>query len=50
MLDGGTLGDAGVRKDLDVSTSLFVTRSYVDLELLVFIWSVERHTFIVAWG
>lgn len=42
--------DAGVRKALDVLTSLSVTRSYIDLKLLIFLKSMETHTFIAAWG
>lgn len=45
-----TLGDADVRKALDVSTSLAMTRNYADLELLIPCWTVETHTIVAAWG
>lgn len=31
----GTLGNAGMRKAVDVSTSMLVTKSYADLELRI---------------
>lgn len=45
----GTLVDAGLRKPLDASTSLFVTRSYADLELFISRQSIEMHAFIASW-
>lgn len=44
-----TLDDTGIRKAL-LSTSLSVTKSYADFELLVSRWSVATHTFISVWG
>lgn len=42
--------DASVRKDLDVSTSMSMTKSYDDLKLLISCWSVDKHAFIASWG
>lgn len=44
-----TIGDAGIRKAVDVSTPLSVTRSHIDLKLLIFWWSIERNTFVTSW-
>lgn len=38
--------DVGIKKALDVSTSLSVTKSYVDLEQLISHWSVGMHTLL----
>lgn len=46
---GDTLVEAGVRKALDMSMSMSVTRSHADLELLISSWSAETYTFIASW-
>lgn len=45
-----TLIEVGVKKALDNSTSMSMTRSHVDLELLISQGIVETHIFITAWG
>lgn len=40
---------ADVRKVLDISTCMFVIMSHAGLEPLISGWSVEMHTFIIAW-
>lgn len=45
-----TIREAGTRKTLDISKSLSVTRSYVNLQLCISRWSKETHSFITSWG
>lgn len=44
----GILVELGIRKALDISLSMSVTRSHADLELLVSHWST--HTSVSSWG
>lgn len=44
----GTFAETGVRKALDISMPVSLTRSHADLELLISRWSVEIHTFFTA--
>lgn len=41
---------AGIGKALNLSKSLVVNRSPLDLEFLISRWSTESHTFVAAWG
>lgn len=41
--------DASLRKAVDVSLDISITRSYVDLEFLTSRWSTEKHTFNTFW-
>lgn len=47
-IETDVLADARIRKALDISLSMSVTRSHAD-ELLVSRWSVEMHMFITSW-
>lgn len=47
---GDYLKDTSVMKALVISTSQFLARNYVDMELLISRWSVETHTFVAASG
>lgn len=40
----------GIGKALNLSKTLFINRSPMDLEFLISRWSVESHTFVTAWG
>lgn len=40
---------AGIGKALNLSKTLVVNRSPLDLEFLISRWSVESHTFVAAW-
>lgn len=40
----------GVKKSLDCSRLLLMTRHHQDLEFLISHWGVERHTFVAALG
>lgn len=39
-----TLAETGVRKALEISTSMSIIRSYADLELFISHYRVETHT------
>lgn len=41
---------AGIGKALNLSKTLVINRSPLDLEFLISRWSIESHTFIAAWG
>lgn len=45
-----TLAEAGMRKTLDISISMYVTLSHADLKFLMSHCSVETHTFVASWG
>lgn len=40
----------GIKKALGCSRIHSITRTHGDLEFLVSRWSMESHTFVVAWG
>lgn len=40
---------AGIGKALNLSKTLYINRSPMDLEFLNSRWSVESHTFVMAW-
>lgn len=39
-----------VRKVVDVSLHMSITRSHADLEYLISRWSTKTHTFVTSWG
>lgn len=41
---------AGIGKALNLSKTLVINRSPLDLEFFISRWSVESHTFVAAWG
>lgn len=43
-----TLAETCIREALDISMSMSVTRSHVDLELLIYCWGAETHTFVTS--
>lgn len=44
------LAEPVIRKALDISLFMSVTRSHADLELLVTCWGVETHISVSSWG
>lgn len=41
---------AGIKKALNMSKSLVISRCPEDLGLLLSLWSSESHTYIAVWG
>lgn len=41
---------AGIGKALNLSKTLVINRSPLDLEFLISRWSIESHIFVAAWG
>lgn len=44
------INKTGIRKALNMAKIISVQRKHEDLEFLISCWSIESHTFIVAWG